>query len=270
MKRIIVLVALSLVMLHVFGQRKTYTTIKWLSITPKVGYGNSVLMNKSTMTDENVVLDTWTPSSFAGLRLGITFGDHVFFGVEGHYSSFGQDYDLLKVGTYRDTYIKKLRFTSLDYLVLLRYTGYSGIYIEAGHKVSTFINASEKNITNSEYMKSAPFMKEDTLFSFLSLYKKDFPSYVIGIGLAPIRKERLEIYMGVRFNWAYDDIYGDTNQSYPLNDNVYNDKIYYYDHYIENRSDTKPLSVQLVFELNYIFGFWGDARCGKGRLKLFQ
>ncbi len=252
MKHIIYIVLALIFASDIYAQKKVTRSrsksnvIKWLSISAKGGYGNSILLNSSVMNDDDVNMNFLSPSFSYGGRLGITFGDYV--GVSGELLSyhFGQKYT---INSNNQEYTKETKLVSTDFSVLLRYTSAYGIYVEAGPKFSTLKSVNE---TNS--IDVLRIQKVDD-------YNEKFKGALFGLGMAPLRRDRVELFMGLRFNYGFDDLLKE--EYVPLFDGV---KLPVY----ANHESTNPLSVQLMIEFNYIFGFWGDASCKKGRIVFFQ
>ena len=90
-----------------------------------------------------------------------------------------------------------------------------------------------------------------------------YNSIAVGLGFAIFRGERVSFNLGLRGSYAISDIVEDPN-FYVLNDGVYPLSADY------AYSKTNPFSLKLMFEINYFFGFWGDASCGRGRMMFFQ
>lgn len=245
MKKVISLIfALLLISAYTFAQRgRGGSTIKWLNIAPKAGIGNSILINQDITDDENIKPDYLSPSYCFGGRTGITFGDHIGVYFELLYSYFGQKYDVKT-----PSYDVETKINTLDYVGLLRYTSAYGIYVETGLKFSNMKSAKETNTADEQ--------ERDMMNNYISKYK----NVIFGVGLAPLRRERFEINFGVRASYGLDDITDD----YIFNGSAYNRPPYSSD------SPTNPLTVRAILEFNYIFGFFGDASCGNGRLMLFQ
>lgn len=218
-------------------------SVKWLNISAIAGYGTSLYMNDNLRNDNNINTNTMTPSLNVGGKFGITFGDHISTSFEMTYSEFGQNFS---INVYPNYSIDK-KIISTDYALMLRYTGYSGLYIELGPKF-----AKLKSATASD--------SRDTIVeNQIDYYSKDYVFLSGGVGLAPIRLERFEVFLGLRFNYGMGDFIPGgvfTQEEYLIN---YRDRV-----------DTRAFTLQLKLEINYIFGFWGNARCGRGRLMLFQ
>ncbi|RLD52214.1 MAG: hypothetical protein DRI94_03830 [Bacteroidetes bacterium] len=228
-------------------------TIKWFSIAAKVGYGNSVLLNIDNIDDKHVDFNYLTPSLSYGGRFTFTIGNNLGFGADALLSSFGQQYTIDNNG---DIYEKELKIKSLDILPFFRYSGEKGGYFELGGK---FSNIKSMTLTNSISNPNPPFRPTDNP---AANYASKFTSLVLGFGVAVYKNERLDVNLGTRFAYSFTDF--TPGYSYNVVDDGY---------YIPAKdilSDTNPLSIQFILEVNYYFAFWGDATCGKGRLMLFK
>ena len=248
MKKIILFVFVVLMAVNVAGQRRR-TPVNWLSIAVKGGFGNSVFINQDITNDANVTQDYMSLSKVMGLRFGITHGDYVGISIEGMKSSFEQKL-ILNNPT---PYIKTTSFTSIDIAALFRYTSDYGFYFEAGPKFVRLDSVSERNSITGK------FLPTDSLFGYYTDRPK---SFIVGLGFSAMRTDRVTLTLGVRGTYMLDNFEADPNYF------VLNDGLYIPD-YVPN-AETKPFTMQVLIELNYFFGFWGDASCGRGRLMLFQ
>lgn len=231
------------------GQRRTQT-IKWFSLAAKAGIGNSVFLNSDLVNDPNVSLNYFTLSQSYGGRFTFSYGENLGFGSDLLFSTYGQEYT---INTNSVTYDKKITLKTMDIVPFFRYSGNTGGYFEIGGKFSTVNSVFETN-SNSTVLRTSSELIEN--------YGPKFTSAIIGFGTALFKTERIDINLGARIAYSL------TNLIPNRNFNVVNDGFY-----IPNYSITKstnPLSVQVIFEVNYFFAFWGDAKCGRGRLMLFQ
>ena len=224
--------------------------VKWLSLAIKGGYGGSTFFNKDVMADQNVKLNFLSPSYSYGGRFGITYGDHISLNIEPQFSSFSQEYN---IGDGVEPYTKTQKFKSLDYLVSLRYVNAYGFYFEAGPQFSTLKSASVKNSKSGTFTEGTqPYMQN---------FADKFTSIAAGLGYALYNGDRFQVNLGLRGSYVLGDF--DPNY-YVLNDGVYHPAGTTF------TAKTSPFSLKLMAELNYFFGFWGNATCGKGRLMFFQ
>ncbi|NPA69020.1 MAG: PorT family protein [Chlorobi bacterium] len=251
MKKIIFLLLIfSLLSQYTYAQRRK-STVKWFSIAAKAGYGNSVLLNIDNIEDGNVEFDYLTPSLSLGGRFTFTYGNNLGFGLDILHSSFGQNYTIDNNG---DIYEKNLDLTSLDILPFFRYSSDKGTYLELGLKFSNIKSIDVTNSVDRNFTQNS-----DNIDDY---YASNFTSMVLGFGIAVYKNERLDINLGTRFSYSFTDI----TPEYSFN--VVDDG--YYSPSKEVLSETNPVSIQGILEINYFFAFWGDATCGKGRLMLFK
>ena len=253
MKRIILVVTILILTTSIYAQRhkKRGTTIKWLSVELKGGYGNSMLLNSDVSAENNVTVNGLSPAFNIGGTFGITFGDNFGVFVEGLSSSFTEEYDIKpEVGT---PYQKTQEFKSFDIVMALRYTGDYGFYVEAGPVFNSLKSATETNSISGSF-----FPRDDNLNNFAEKYN----SMMFGLGFAAFRGDRLTVNVGLRGTYALDGFVVNPSSYYVLNDGVYNGE--------ETGAATNPLSIKVMLGVNYFFAFWGNASCGRGRIMFFQ
>ena len=254
MKKITILILLLFVTSVIYSQKRSKkrgSVVKWLSLELKGGYGNSLLINSTTMTDENIAMDFFNSAYSYGGRFGITYGNNLSVSFEVLSSAFSQNYD---INDNTNIYLKTQEFKSLDYLALIRYTSDYGFYFEAGPKFSTLKSATIKNSENFN------FTNEN---NYIDNFNEKYTSIAAGLGFAVFRTDRLNINLGLRGSYVFNDFVKNAN-FYAVNDGVYRPDI------TTGTSSTNPLSVKVMLGVNYFFGFWGDASCGRGRIMFFQ
>lgn len=249
-KTVFIIIALAVVFQFADAQRRTQT-IKWFSIAAKAGYGNSVLLNVNNIEDKHVELNYLTPSLSYGGRFTFTYGDKIGFGADVLSSTFGQKYTIDNNGT---IYEKEVKIKSLDVFPFFRFTGEKAGYFEIGPKFSNIKSIDVTNSINENFSQNSENIDNH--------YSQKFTSLVLGFGLAVYKNERMDVNLGTRFSYSFTDF----TPGYTYN--VVNDGFYLPEKDI--LTDTNPLSVQAILEVNYYFAFWGDATCGKGRLMLFK
>ncbi len=255
MKHILVLF-LSLLVTTGFAQRHGNGEIKWLNISAKGGYGGTMLFNSDVSGDGNVTQDFLSPSYEFGGRFAIGYGDFVSLGVEVLSAGFGQDYSVNPPNG--ESYTKTQRFTSFDILPTLRYTSPYGFYFEAGPKFSTLKTAKVDNSVDGSFIDGNP--DQDYMLNFT----EKFTSIVAGMGMALHNGDRLQVTLGLRGSYALGNFVEESSDYYVLADQVYLQPSTNF------TSKTSPFTLKLMLEVNYIFGFWGNASCGRGRLMFFQ
>jgi len=250
MKKAILILSIILITGSLYAQRRG-GTIKWLSLSVKAGGGNSLLYNKDIQTDPDINLDFFSPSYFFGSRFTISIGDNIGFGGEGLYSKFGQNYSIVSGG---GAYKKKLDFNATDFLLFFRYTSDYGGYFEIGPKFSRMKSASlENSITSNEFV---PIEDLQAKFS------EQYTSIMVGAGVSLFRTDRVTGKLGARLAYSTSDFTPEKSFS------VINDGVYVPPYTIS--ATTNPFTIQGVLEINYFFGFWGDASCGRGSMQLFK
>lgn len=250
MKRTLVLLVLALSFQLIYAQPgRNRKPIKWLSLSVRTHAGNSFLVNSNTIKDPNVVYAITSPSWGATSRLGVTVGDHVGVFAVGGIAGFGQNYTIY-TDNRATTYSKNIDMQSVDYGGILRVNDDYGFFLETGLLFSKIRKVSEANTLAA----SSPVSETDFTDKFKNIH--------VAGGFPLFRSERIEINTGISVKYALSDIMKTSN--YILSDGLY------YPLYLNNYGTTKPLSVQLMLEFNYYFGFWGDASCGRGKLVLFQ
>ncbi len=255
MKKTVFITAILILAVNVaVAQRKGSGQVKWLNLELKGGYGGSMLLNSDVSSDENVSTSVFSPAYEFGARLGITFGDYIGVGVELLSSSFGQEYEITIPN--QPVYNKDLRFKSRDIVFALRYTSLYGIYAELGPKFTTI-----KDVTVSNSVENS-FFKDEKDNNYTNHFAPKFTSIMAGFGFAIYNGDRLRVNIGLRASYALSDIVEDDNFNI-LKDGVYTPKSI-------SEASTNPLSVELTLGVNYVFAFWGNASCGRGRLVFFQ
>jgi len=254
MKKITILILLLLFTSVIYSQKRSKkrgSVVKWLSLELKGGYGNSILLNTAPILDENVTVDFINTAYSYGGRFGITYGNNLSLSLEALSSAFSQNYD---INDETNVYLKTQEFKSLDILALIRYTSDYGFYFEAGPKFSTLKSASVKN---SEIFN---FTNEN---NYIDNFSEKYTSIAAGMGFAIFRTDRLNVNLGLRGSYAITDFIKNAD-FYALNDGVYRPDI------SSGTTPTNHLSVKFMLGINYFFGFWGDASCGRGRIMFFQ
>ncbi len=255
MKKILTVLFCMTMITTIFAQRgRGSGEVKWLSLSIKGGFGGSLLYNKDVMSDKNVKLNFSPAYSFGG-RFGITYGDHVGINIEPTISNFGEVYSISDNTNGVVPYVKTQKLKSFDLFVSLRYISDYGFYVEAGPQFSTMKSASVKNDPSNLL-----FTDENSVNDYKTNFADKFTSIAAGMGFAAINGDRVQLFIGLRGAYAF----GDLNPDYHvLNDGVYHPTTTF-------TAKTSPITLKLMAELNYFFGFWGDATCGKGRMMFFQ
>ncbi len=233
-----------------FSQRRGQV-VKWFSIAGKGGVGNSILLNTDVINEKGADLDLLSLSYAYGGRFTFSYGQNLGFGVELMMNNLSQKY-AMKQGAV--AYEKTMKINTLDYTLFFRYKSNSRGYFEVG---PTFSNVKKIEETNS--IQNSSFLDRSKISES---YQDKYVSLMLGFGMTAYRTERLDINIGLRASYSFKDFEDDPNY-YVLNDGVFKPSV------ISDKS-TNPLSVKVLFELNYYFAFWGNASCGRGRFMLFQ
>ena len=250
MKKIVFVLVVILLSTSLYAQKRRGSTIKWISIAVKSGYGNSILFNQDIFADDNTNINFLSPSSNFGGRFGLTFGDNFGVYIEALSAGFKQDYD---INTGTESYTKTQEFKSLDIILNLRYTSDYGFYVEAGPVFNNLKSASETNTIDGNFRPTD---------NYIDNFADKYNSLMFGLGFAAFRGDRLGVNVGLRGTYALGDFVVDPGSFYVLDDYVY--------HPANTSASTNPFSAKIMLEVNYFFAFWGDASCGRGRIMFFQ
>jgi hypothetical protein len=251
MKKTVFILLIGLFLTTSIFAQKRGSTINWLSIAVKGGYGGSLLMNKDVFADKNVTVNYMNGSYFVGGRFGWTFGDYVGLSFEVDYSSFGQEYDV--TGT-NENFNKKTSIKSLDLIPMFRFTGSTGFYAEIGPKFSTLKSIDETPTLDISLYPGG----------LTNIYEEKYLSAILGLGFMPLILDRITLSIGVRANYGWKSLIASNTYYTVTDDRRYSPSTPYTD------ATINLIQLQGVVEFNYFFGFFGDATCGRGRLMLFQ
>lgn len=271
MKRLFIFLLIIAICSPTFAQRKRSrkgSVIKWLSIGVKGGGGNTIMYNPNILNDSKLDVNYVSPSYFVGGRLGITIGDYVSLFGEACSAGYNSNYTLNEVGANSLSYDKELKLKSLDYAVTFRYTSLTGVYVELGPKFIRLKSAEETNTLVEETQIQPSFFSESGDYEPLDNYSQKLTTGIFGFGISPLRTDRLDLTLGLRFNFGFTDMFPDNKT--PLNDGYYEYDADFDSSYNNPYTATHLFNAQVVMEFNYVFGFWGDAACGKTRLMLFK
>jgi len=264
MKKILLIALTLLLVLSVEAQKKGQM-IKWLRIAPKASFGTALLINSNTFKDKSIEESYFNMSTAFGGSLGLGIGDYLEFYAEMNALNFGQTYHMQVERTdgTDDSYDKTLAFTAVNTGVLMRWVTDKGGYFEVGPNFTKLKSATVTNTVEGALLNPTT---NDFNDSYINLS--------LGFGQALYRSERLFVYLGARFNispvsmYLPRDLYPD--ESY-FKDGIYNiENLRYEPNIHEIQGKTMPVTGFLTLEVNYTFGFWGNARCGRGRLMFFQ
>ena len=245
-----------LFVLYLFIQTSLFAQIGrnsvWFHASAKAGIGNSVLLNDNIKEDPKVTSHFVNPGSLFGARLGFSFNNDLSFSVEGLSNRIQQKYHIRP--EQNATYIKKVNLNYYDFAVLFRYSSLSAVYFEIGPGMSLLADASASN--------TPPYPDQDDL-------KEKYSSELIkravaGIGLIIYSSydDRFRVNAGARFNYYFDGIMANSNQAPSCDD--------YYNCHYNTEKDTYPFTAYFMLELDYFFGYYGKAGCGRPRFVIFK
>jgi len=250
MKRLALLSVLILALSIAAAQRQKQV-IKWFSIAPKATFGNSVLVNADIMGDKSISPDFMTVGYSYGGKFTYSYGQLHHFGLEYMLSSFGQKYGILTDAG--ESYSKIVSMKGTEISPTYRYRGMQGGFVDLGFKFTTIKSATGTN-------NDVELARYDG--DLMQYYDPKFTSLIFGLGMSFQLHERVDINAGVRFAYSVTDITASSKF------NITDDYVYSPGYTLT--ATTNPVSAQFLLELNYYFAFYGDAKCGRGRLMFFQ
>lgn len=242
MKRILTIATLIIMSLQTMAQRGGEPN--WISIAGKVGFGTSIMLSEQISDDENVTANYLSPAFSIGGRLGVVFVDKIGVSVEYLASNFQNKYEV-KMPLLNQKNNTNLRFKSGDILILARYTGEYGFYAEIGPKIT-----SAKTIQYE--VESGPS------FDLKNCFNGSFTSIVFGFGYAVVNADRVQVTLGARAAYCSKNIVKQTSGL----DNTGFAKY--------AAMEMKPLSAQIMVDINYHFARFGSATCGKQKIIFFK
>jgi len=234
MKKIILLfIALFTINLTISAQEL------WFDAGVKGAWGPTLLINKNVMNESYLNQKVSTGYGF-GAKFAVNFGYIHGFTFDFMYNNAHQLYE----STNADYKSVDVRWKTYDIYVLYRM--YRTInYLELGAKFS----------------KVASFQNNDVISS--DNYVPKYPSAVLGFGWYIFGNKSFTGTLGLRFEYAFNDIINKTGKEngYPVNPY----KTEPYDKY----TATNPLIAQLSFEINWGLGYFAKTACG-GRHHFFS
>lgn len=252
MKRLFTIIALLAISFQMMAQRGGAPN--WLSLAGKIGIGGSNFMCKQLTDNENFSLNYLSPAFSVGGRLGVVFVDRVGVSVE-YLSSNSQNKAEFNPHIQGESVINSnLKMKSGDILILGRYTGEYGFYLEVGPKITSI-----KDVTR-EIDGNLGFLGVNASDNVTDKFKGKFNSIVFGFGFSPYNGERVQVTLGIRGAYCNknalevdDNIFGLTKHMAGIKD-----------------IEMKPFSAQAMVEVNYHFARFGSATCGKQRIIFFK
>lgn len=211
----------------------------WFDAGIKGVWGPTILMNQNTMTED--LLNQKLNTGFGvGGKFSFNFGYIHGITFDLMYSNGHQFYENLE-NVNNDV---DVRWKTYDLYVLYRM--YRTInYLELGPKFSKVQSFKNNDVETNQF------------------YVKNYPSAVLGFGWYAFGRKAFTGTIGLRFEYAFNDIISKEGKDngYPVN--PYKTVAY------ENYKTTNPLIAQLVFELNWGLGYFAKTACG-GRRHFFS
>ncbi|MBP5503596.1 MAG: hypothetical protein J6Y24_12485 [Bacteroidales bacterium] len=243
MKKILLLIALTLCVLQGFSQHRGGRGgyVNWMTIAVKGGAGTFMMLNQDLKNTEGFTLEQFSPSFCFGGRYGIVFGNYVGISFEYLGGGFKQNFnykeaDVTNKGNYK--------FGCTDMLALLRYTGEYGFYAEVGPKF-TSIKKAEYTYDDASGLDIKPMFKDKLV------------SIAFGMGFMPYNGDRVQVSLGARASYGFKNMVEDEQQPFAaFNNNI--------------TTETKQLNVQILLEVNYFFAKFGTANCGRHGIEFFK
>jgi hypothetical protein len=214
----------------------------WFDIGAKGGVGTGFLINKTLDKDSRLSVSPGM-NYFYGGKFGINFGKEHSITLDGSYNT--NEYSFLQTGimdTKRE-YKYSFNYSTITFLPMYRRTT-DAQYLEIGPEFSFFKKGAISDEANPIITTSASEAINPTQIGA-----------VFGIGGYIIGNDVIALSMGLRFHYQFTNLISDqfSSSNYPF--------VNYPD--ITSASTTNPLSVQVVFELNYSLAQVARASCGK-------
>ena len=259
MKRILTIATLIIMSLQTMAQRGGEPN--WISIAGKVGVGNSILLSQQIKDDGNITQNYLSPSVSVGGRLGVVFVDKIGVSVEYLASTYSNKYEI-KVPSVSKNFESNLKFKTGDLLILARYTGEYGFYAEIGPKLTSVkeVQYSIDSNPNGISYKDLGFPSSETLGNadLTNCFSGKFNSIVFGFGYAVVNADRVQVSLGARVAYCSKNIIKQV-------DGLQNTGFSQY-----TTMEMKPLSAQIMVDINYHFARFGSATCGKQKIIFFK
>ena len=259
MKRILIIATLIIMSLQTMAQRGGEPN--WISIAGKVGVGNSILLSEQIKDDGNITQNYLSPSVSVGGRLGVVFVDKIGVSVEYLASTYNNKYEI-KVPSVNKNFDSNLKFKSGDLLILARYTGEYGFYAEIGPKLTSVkeVQYSIEDNPNGVTYKDLGFALDTPLGNadLTNCFNGKFNSIVFGFGYAVVNANRVQVSLGARVAYCSKNI---VKQVDGLQHTGFQKYL---------AMEMKPLSAQIMVDINYHFARFGSATCGKQKIIFFK
>ena len=222
----------------------------YFTLAVKGGYGSSLLMDKNLIGNADVTPDFIPSAYFFGGKLGINFTENVGIMFEVLQNTFGQEFDVNATVPFH----RKIDMTALSFPVLFRYTTSNDLRMyEIGIKYASLTGVTQTTTTDNSTV--LPADDGDMSANFNSGYL----SLVAGIGTAFIKADNFDFNWTLRFDYALGNVLKDNK--YPFKDALYTPQ--------NPEEPMNPLSVSLVMEFNYYFGYFSKSGCGRVQFLFF-
>ncbi len=260
MKKLLLLTAVFLFIFNSSFSQRRGGTIKFIWVGAKGGYGNTILINKNILNDDNINPDYVSPSYFYGGRLGVNIG--YSFGVYGEYMK-NTAVERYSINYNADeSYDKELTYDATEIGLYFRYSSDLGGFFEIGPKFTTLNSVSVNNSLSDETFLDKTLEND---------YNDKYTSISLGFGqdmLHAFDFPRTYLYLGLRMNYSIGELLDGSGN--PVQDGFYNTSTNYSPDNYQPYAQTHVFTAQVTLEFNYIIGYWGNASCGRGRLMLFN
>ncbi len=229
----------------------------WISLAGKVGVGSSALLCKQISDNENCSLNYMAPSFGVGGRLGVVFVDRVGVSLEYMSSNYQNKAEFNPHIAGESVLNSNIKLKTGDLLVLGRYTGEYGFYLEVGPKITSVKEATRELDGNISLMGLSAGVESSA--DVTDKLNGKFTSIVFGLGFMPYNGERIQVSLGVRGAYCGKNVLAADENIYFGNKTLGIQNI-----------EMKPLSAQVMVEVNYHFARFGSATCGKQRIIFFK
>jgi len=223
----------------------------WFHITPKIGFGGSMITSSSMFDYDDAYPRIYNPSFNFGGQIGIAFMDQLDVSFEVNQDILNQEYEI-KLNDLM--YNKNIKLTNLDYGLIFKYMGSTGSF-ELGGMISNTKDIDVGNEVLLNERSSEPQFLDNTDY-----FNKKYYSLVAGLCGSLYQDGLFEISLGLRFKYRLQPF---TGPELPLEDNVYPSNF-------SNNSKNRNMSFTLDLQIHNFFGFFGRSICGGQRVMFFQ
>lgn len=214
---------------------------KWFDLGVKGGYGPTMLINQNVFNDKKLTHKFSFGYTYGG-KAGFNFNEEHEIVLDVMSTHFDQNFELtaMKADSTVGHFGRNMNYNSLDFMLQYRKNTSDGGYFEAGTQYSLVRNPSG----SSEYPVKVP--EQPPLNTSFFAITAGFGGFFVG-------SDFFGITMGLRLSYSLQDIMNEDGKKshYPA-----------YSPY-SSYSASNPLSALLVMEINYDFGYFASASCGK-------